>query len=178
MSGYPDDRDDELDRRDDELDIRTAKSAVIVPAIGLIVVAAFGLLSIVSGIIQFPGLDAAFDEQIDQVEANPQFTAEQKKQQVQMWNQLRDVTKAAWFPLYGIIGLVSILIFVGGFKLMNLSSPGLVYLSAILSFVPCVSGCCFLGLVFGIWALVVMGKPEVKAGFAARRRAAYSSDAN
>ncbi len=181
MSGHPDDgydRDDELDRRDDERDIRIAKSAVIAPAVGLMIVAALGLLSVILGIIQYPGLDVAFDEQVKLAEANPQLTDDQKKQQVQMVNQIRDVAKIAWFPFYGVVGLVAIVIFVGGLKLMNLGSPPLIYLSAILSFIPCTSGCCLLGLIFGIWALVVMGKPEVKNGFAARRRASYSPDAN
>jgi hypothetical protein len=149
---------------------------VTVPAIGLIVVAAFGLLSFVGGIIQFPGLDAMCDEQIKQIEGNPQFTADQKKQQVQMWNQIRDGAKIVWIPFYCVVGIIAVVILVGGLKLMNLSSPGLVYLSAIMSFVPCTSGCCFLGLIFGIWAIMAMGKPEVKAGFAAKRRASSAPD--
>ena len=43
----------------------------------------------------------------------------------------------------------------------------LAYTGAILSMIPCVSGCCLLGLPFGIWAVMTLNKPEVKAGFAA-----------
>ena len=31
--------------------------------------------------------------------------------------------------------------------------------------VPCISPCCLVGLPIGIWALVVLNKPEVKGSF-------------
>lgn len=37
--------------------------------------------------------------------------------------------------------------------------------AAILAMIPCVSPCCLLGLPLGIWALIVLLKPEVKAAF-------------
>jgi hypothetical protein len=37
--------------------------------------------------------------------------------------------------------------------------------AAILALVPCTSPCCLAGIPAGIWALVVLAKPEVKAGF-------------
>ena len=36
---------------------------------------------------------------------------------------------------------------------------------SILALAPCISPCCLLGLPFGIWALVVLNKPEVKSAF-------------
>lgn len=37
--------------------------------------------------------------------------------------------------------------------------------AAILAMIPCISPCCIIGLPIGIWALVVLLKPEVKAAF-------------
>ena len=37
--------------------------------------------------------------------------------------------------------------------------------ASILAVVPCVSPCCLVGLPIGIWALVVLSKPEVKSQF-------------
>lgn len=37
--------------------------------------------------------------------------------------------------------------------------------ASILAMIPCISPCCFIGLPIGIWALVVLMKPEVKAAF-------------
>jgi len=88
MSGYPDDfdrdrndpdrgyRDDRGggDPRDrDARDIRVAKSVVSVPAVGLIVTAALTILASIGGFIQLEMgmLDAQFDQQVKQLEGNP-----------------------------------------------------------------------------------------------------------
>jgi hypothetical protein len=188
MSGYSDDdrddrdrddrdRDDrDRDRRDDAYDIRTAKGMVTVPAIGLIIIAVITMVSVVLNLIQFPTLDAQFDAQVKKIEDDQQIPANQKKEQIQLMNQIRDFMKVGFLPYLALIGVFALIMLVGGIKLMSLGSPGLVYAAAILSILPCSSACCVLGLVFGIWTIVVMGKPEVKAGFAARRRASRSPD--
>ena len=66
----------------------------------------------------------------------------------------------------GIIGiLVSLLIFIGALKMKNLQNYALAMAASIISMIPCISPCCLLGLPFGIWALVVLSKPEVKSAF-------------
>jgi hypothetical protein len=37
--------------------------------------------------------------------------------------------------------------------------------ASILALAPCISPCCLVGLPIGIWALVVLSKPEVKSSF-------------
>jgi hypothetical protein len=53
----------------------------------------------------------------------------------------------------------------GALKMMRLQSYGWAMAAAILAVIPCLSPCCCLGIPFGIWALVVLSKPEVKAAF-------------
>ncbi len=60
---------------------------------------------------------------------------------------------------------VSALIFWGASKMKQLENHGLAVLASILAILPCVSPCCVLGLPFGIWALVVLYRPEVKNAF-------------
>ena len=48
--------------------------------------------------------------------------------------------------------------------------------TAAVTVIPVLTGCCCTGFLFGIWAMLVLMRPEVKAGFAARRRAARSPD--
>lgn len=171
MSSYPDDNyDSHEEQPSNERAIRAAKGAVMIPAIGLILIGAIGLISMAYGLVQFPNIDKSFDESIKQIENDPKMPAAQKKETIDMLNQARDLTKAVGIPCNVVNGLISLLILVAGVKLMNLGSPLLVKFGAVLSFIPFLGGCCFLGLLFGIWALVVMSKPEVKAGFAARRR--------
>jgi hypothetical protein len=74
----------------------------------------------------------------------------------------------------GVLGMVftviwmlfSGIIIFGGVKMKNLQSYGLAMASTIIAMLPCTTGwCCLLGLPLGIWALVVLMKPEVKAAF-------------
>jgi hypothetical protein len=65
-----------------------------------------------------------------------------------------------------IVGsLIGIVIALGAVKMKNLQSYGLAMTASILAMIPCVSPCCLLGLPFGIWAVVVLGRPEVKSAF-------------
>jgi hypothetical protein len=66
----------------------------------------------------------------------------------------------------GIIGLlVSVFIFFGAMKMRNLENYGLAMAASIVAMIPCFSPCCLLGLPIGIWALVILSKPEVKSAF-------------
>jgi hypothetical protein len=74
---------------------------------------------------------------------------------------------------YGPIGIsikilgiaVSVFILFGALRMQKLSGHGLAMAAAIISMIPCFSPCCVLGLPFGIWALIVLSKPEVKSQF-------------
>jgi hypothetical protein len=183
MSGYPDDRDnpdrdrrDDGDRKADAEDVRIARSRVSTPAIGLIVVGALTLFATAAGFVQLSRLDPAFDDAVKQTENNPNIPAQQKKDQIQLINNIRDAFKTYGPVFYAVAGVIGVIVLIGGLRMRVLGSPGLVYISALLAMLP-FSACCFLGVIFGIWTFVVMMKPEVKAGYAARRRASYSPDA-
>ena len=176
MSNYPDDRydDERPDDRDDHDHGRArdrARSIVSAPAIGLMIVGILSMLSIVLGVIQYPGLDAQFDEAIKDIENKPNVPNNVKQQQVDMMKQIRDGAKVALPVVWVVVGIQSVLTLVAGIKLKNLTGRGWVITGSILSMIPCASGCCLLGLVFGIWALVALGKPEVKAAYAANPNA-------
>jgi hypothetical protein len=53
----------------------------------------------------------------------------------------------------------------GALKMKKLENYGLVMAATIIGMLPCISPCCFLGLPFGIWALVVLNEAEVKSSF-------------
>lgn len=61
--------------------------------------------------------------------------------------------------------LISGVIFYGGLKMKRLENHGLAVAASVLAIIPCTSPCCFLGIPVGIWALVVLSKPEVKSAF-------------
>jgi hypothetical protein len=81
---------------------------------------------------------------------------------------------AAVTVLSGVVGTIIYLVFlllqvvtvVGGIKMKGLNSYGLAMAAAIIVALPCTNyACCLIGLPVGIWALIVLMKPEVKAAF-------------
>lgn len=68
-----------------------------------------------------------------------------------------------FFDLISLAG--SVVVILGGMRMLNLRSYGLCMAASIVAILPCVSPCCCLGIPAGIWALIVLAKPEVKAAF-------------
>ena len=68
------------------------------------------------------------------------------------------VIRVAFLILQGVITLA-------GYHMGRLRNYGLAISGSVLAIVPCVSPCCIVGIPFGIWALVVLLKPGVKASF-------------
>jgi predicted Zn finger-like uncharacterized protein len=68
-----------------------------------------------------------------------------------------------------LVGTISgycfaVAILMGGLKMKKLENYGSVMTAAILALLPC-GNCCLIGLPLGIWALVVLSRPEVKGAF-------------
>jgi len=66
------------------------------------------------------------------------------------------------------LGMVmAILIFMGASKMQSLRSYEFAFTAAVLSVVPCLTPCCgyVIGLAFGIWALWLLTRPEIKSQF-------------
>ena len=60
---------------------------------------------------------------------------------------------------------IGIVVLIGAGKMQKLENHSFSMTAAVMAMIPCLSPCCFLGLPFGIWALVVLNKPEVKSNF-------------
>jgi hypothetical protein len=63
----------------------------------------------------------------------------------------------------GSIALGAVLTY-GGLQMKNLRSKGWARAASIIAMVPCLT-CCLYGLPIGIWATVVLNKPEVASAF-------------
>jgi hypothetical protein len=57
------------------------------------------------------------------------------------------------------------LVMLGASRMLQLRSYGLAFTGSILSFIPCLTCCVCLGIPFGIWALVVLNRTEVRSSF-------------
>ena len=122
------------------------------PAIALIVTGALnaviGVLTILSGLLRLSGINGR--------EALPVNEAEKFGFLV------------GTFIAYGggALGLLAApVIIYGAIQMLQGKKHGLAKTAAILAIVPLTSCCFLLGIPVGIWALIVLAKPEVKAVF-------------
>lgn len=133
---------------------QAALQAVKGPAIALIVTS---IVNLVFGVWQLARL--AWFSNVDLYSRMPQLNDPQIQKIIHL--------------LYGPVGiassvfelLVSVLILIGALKMQALRNYPLALTAAILAAVPCLTPCCFLGLPFGIWALVVLNKSGIKSQF-------------
>ena len=65
-----------------------------------------------------------------------------------------------------IVGIaVAAFIIFAALKMKELRQWELSLAASIVAMIPCISPCCILGLPIGIWALVILMRPEVKEAF-------------
>jgi hypothetical protein len=137
-----------------------AQQLVQGPAIGVLVV---GIINALYGAYQiFNGLMFNPQEALRAASAqNPHMS----KEEANMVTQIMSLGG----PMAIVFGLVTLavaaLIIFGAIKMKNLESMTLAKVGSIVAMIPCLSPCCIAGLPIGIWALMVLNKPEVKAGF-------------
>lgn len=119
------------------------------PAIGLIVTAALGFcVQVLSLVMHLAGTSIMAAQQ-------------------QMGNEaLANMFSGTLGVVMAIVGmLVSLFILFGALKMRKLENYGLVMTASIIAMIPCISPCCLIGLPIGIWAVVILSKPEVKNAF-------------
>ena len=120
-----------------------AENAVAAPAISLMITGGLGIGLGVLGFVLDAGLLVFYLN---------------KSRSAQLPPTLVRMAGDVVFMLWGLVVLL------GAFKFHRLESYGLAMTSAIVAMLPC-NFCCALGLPLGIWALVVLNKPEVKGAF-------------
>jgi hypothetical protein len=121
------------------------------PAIGLIVTAILGGLMNIAGILMnVLGIGLAGAGMSGNQDMPPGF----------------EMLSGGLGIVSGIIGLaMAVVVLLGALKMKKLESYTFALVTAIIAMVPCISPCCVLGIPIGIWALVVLNKPEVKGAF-------------
>jgi hypothetical protein len=120
------------------------------PAIGLIVTAVLGfLLQVASLIMNLAGASM--------------MTMQHGGGPQPPWATMFTGTVAIISSLIAMI--VSGVILFAALKMRKLENYGLAMAGSIIAAIPCISPCCLIGLPIGIWAIVVLMKPEVKSAF-------------
>jgi hypothetical protein len=67
----------------------------------------------------------------------------------------------------GVLVIASSFVLYGAIQMRNLKSYRTARAAAIVAMVPLLGPCCLLGIPFGIWAFVALGKPGVRDAFRA-----------
>ena len=141
-------------------DRETALRKVKVPAIGLIIASSISIVEAIWDLIQLPTAAAKMQQYESMFQDNPQAA--------QFMQKIGSLTTGPFGYVQAILQiLIAILILVGAIKMKSLRSYEFAFAAAILSVIPCINPCCgwILSLIFGIWAMVVLARPEVKSKF-------------
>ncbi len=135
-----------------------ALEAVSVPSILLMVTGAvgFGLLGL-ELLSRLLGGGRTFPPELIQ---NPNFA--QYRETFEHMSTLGQ--RYGWVSSVGVLG-VSALVIYGAVQMRTLKSYSWAMAGSILAMIPCIGPCCCLGLPIGIWSVVVLSRPEVKAAF-------------
>jgi hypothetical protein len=86
----------------------------------------------------------------------------------------REVPEQVAGLVSGVLGIfiavvslaVSAFVVWGALQMYQLRSYSIAVAAGVVALVPCLSPCCCLGLPAGVWALIVLMNPEVRAAFA------------
>jgi uncharacterized protein DUF4339 len=129
-----------------------ARSAVRAPAIALIVTAILNLLLGVLSLVYMKTAEEFYA-------GLPEFSDPERQQTLHlMFGPLGTASV--------VVGIVmSIVILIGAMRMQAAKNYAFAFTGCILAMIPCVTPCCFIGLPFGIWGLVVLCRPAVKSQF-------------
>lgn len=143
-------------------DNQSAADKTNMPGIFLMIVGVLNLLGAFG--LLFLGIMAV---RIPEAEFARQPTSQTALQQGWTPGQLKSMGIAFYLISGGAALIAAIITILAGLKMRALQSYALVLTGSLLALIPCLSpaGCCGLGEGIGIWALIVLMSPEVKAAF-------------
>lgn len=139
-----------------------ALKRIKVPALGLKIVAVINLVLSLWSLAQmlfFPPDLEALNSELKTLN-NPQMT--------EFVQKIMHISNGPLGIANVVLGMVmAILIFMGASKMQSLRSYEFAFTAAVLSVIPCLTPCCgfVIGLAFGIWALWLLTRSEIKSQF-------------
>jgi hypothetical protein len=126
-----------------------ASDQVSAPSVGILITGILGAA------LSFIGLIASlFETGIESIKS-PELIGE--------YARIAEGAAGVAFCFVGL--LVAGFIIYASLKMKALTQWSLCIAASIIAMIPCISPCCIVGLPIGIWCLVVLTKPEVRASF-------------
>jgi hypothetical protein len=140
------------------------------PAIFLLIVSVLnflaGLYFMVNGIIIKKGVgvvQAQAEKQWDDMKPEERDMA--KKFGINSPGDLVTLIGNIYLGWGGLMALVSVLSVFGAVRMLSLHSYGLAMFGAIVAIIPCVTPCCLIGQIAGVWAFVILVQSDVRKAF-------------
>ncbi|WP_241758641.1 hypothetical protein [Pyxidicoccus parkwayensis] len=127
-----------------------AREEVSLPAILLMVISALGVLIALTSFFT-PAL-------MNTLINNPSLPADLRDQLAAQQGG------ASWVRSLPLL-ILSAVTFFGALQMKNLRNYGMSLAAAIIACIPCVGSCCCIGIPVGIWAIIVLRRPHVRAAF-------------
>ena len=144
-----------------------AKEALSTPAIILMVLVGIGLIfQVFSLTMSAISPNSAFT--YDEIRNTPEYQQmiEENPELGELMDGFLQFAGGSNYIMLLITFIAGLVMFYGAFKMRNGESYGLAMTTAIIATVPCFSPCCcLLEMPLGIWMLVLLTKPEIKASF-------------
>lgn len=154
--------------------VRDARQRLATPGLLLILSA---LLMLLWGVAYLGLTVSGYDYALAMTKwgADMQPPGPQKQQMELQVQQLEGRDRTGEYIQNGVIGgigaALDLVILLGGIRMRQVRGYGLALAASICAIIP-LNSCCCLGLPLGIWTLVVLMNPDVKAAFAANSRRA------
>lgn len=159
-----------LDDPKNDSDEGPIRARVALPAILLILVS---VLNVLGGIylmfnavlIKSGRADAQISKQWDGMDENSRKEAENAGWTEANFFEFAKTTANVFLGWGTFSALVAALTLLGARRMRSLHSYGLAMTAAVLTAIPCVTPCCLIGQIAGIWAVIVLMNPDVRKAF-------------
>jgi hypothetical protein len=144
-----------------------ALAAVRPPAICMLVASVLGLLGIAWFMVSTLAVDRQdFDRQMERrMAGNQNGRPLSPQERAQITDILDVVLGQPAMVFHAVFLLVNLVVLLGSIMMLAGRARWLGILASILALINLDCACCLLGIPFGIWSLVALSRPEVKATF-------------
>lgn len=122
-----------------------------------------GLYNMVNAIfLKQTGPEAAFQKAWDKLDPFLKKLMEKGGWTAQSFHAAMANVQLGWGA---VAALVSVLMIAGSRHMLALQSYRLAMTAAVLTAIPCVTPCCLVGQVAGLWAILILVQPDVRTAF-------------
>ena len=140
----------------------TAKRKLFIPAIALIFIGVISVLYAIGTSLMSGQYKESVRQQMRQIEQNQDLSPGMKTNFKKVLSAYQDFMPA----FHGIAAICGAVIAIGGYQMLTLSARWMCYLATIFSMLSIVNCCCCIGIIFGVWAIIMLNMPDVRNGFA------------